>query len=164
MQLELLTARPNPIGSHLFPFIVVVLFSDSIMTLVGILRLDGNLFHCIPLSLVNLALLARFFAAFTGFLWLRAAEKMTSESVCTQKFCRIKFGSNVSSSRQWDDDDGRSIQLMLKYKRKIFNRKPAAVIIWLFAPIIESGLALSFLKAILDFVVAELQMIINSCQ
>ena len=87
MQLELVNARFNLIGCHVFPFACFGLFLVAILTCTGIIQLNEQLFPCIPLVVVySAALKSVLCIVFLGFFWIRTAEEMGSESISTHSF------------------------------------------------------------------------------
>ena len=96
------------------------------------------------------------FAAFSivaGFVWLRAAEILANESESTRVFCKLAYGSH--SYAKWGHDD--IDVLLMKYKRRVFNRRPVTVKIGIFMAV-EVGMAFGYLQRIFDNVLTGIAM------
>ena len=136
MQLELLNNRMSLVSYHLMPAAVLVATLLGIQAIVGSLRLSQEHIPCVPIGLAYALLgIIALFVVVTGFLWLRLAEILANESESTLTFCRLEHhGSNIQR---------------IKYKRRLFNRKPISMKLAFFMNV-EPGMAFGFLQRILD--------------
>ena len=139
MQLEILNDRFDLAYCHLLlPVGIVVLSFLAVVAIVGVLMVTSRLMLCIStlLAFVFLFILTSF-TIVVGFVGLRAAEIVGNESASTRAFCQLTYSHN--SGRRID----RNVLLLMKYRRRAFNRRPVTIKMGLFMGV-EAGMALGY--------------------
>ena len=151
MQLEILNNRLDLAFCHLLlPVAVVVLSSVAVVAIVGVLLVTSKLMPCIPNLLAYLFLfMITSFIIVVGFAGLRAGEILAKESESAAEFCQLNDGRN--SLRRVERDE----LLRMKYRRRVFNRRPVTIKTGLVMDV-EAGMAFGYLQKIFDNVLVEL--------